>query len=112
MVVDAFSAAGCDVHVGARLPELFAEAGIGAPDGTDVAGRLERLADAHTLFTGVHSGVLATAIAHGVTTERRAARWRSAFARDVARFPDRPTLWPLLIGVWKRKSNTRNADLA
>jgi hypothetical protein len=112
VVVDAFSAAGCDVHVGVRLPELFAQAGIGAPDGTDVAGRLERLADAQTLFTGVYCGVLATAIAHGVTTERRAAEWRSAFARDVTRFPDRPTRWPLLIGVWKRKSNTRNAELA
>ena len=56
LVVDAFSAAGCDVHVGARLPELFAEAGIGTPDGTDVAGRLDRLADAQSLFTGVYSG--------------------------------------------------------
>jgi len=34
---DAFIAAGADVHVGARLPELFRRAGIGAPDGTDVA---------------------------------------------------------------------------
>ena len=103
VVVDAFSAAGCDVHVGARLPELFARAGIGTPDGTDVAGRLERLADAQTLFTGVYSGVLSTAIARGLTTERRAVVWRSEFARDVERFPDRPALWPLLIGAWKRK---------
>jgi SAM-dependent methyltransferase len=103
VVVDAFSAAGCDVHVGARLPELFAEAGIGAPDATDVAGRLERLADAQTLFTGVYSGVLETAIANGMTTQCGFAEWRSAFARDVARFPDRPVLWPLLIGAWKRK---------
>jgi len=103
VVVDAFSAAGCDVHVGARLPELFAQAGIGTPEGTDVAGRLERLADAQTLFTGVSSGVLSTAITHGLSTERRAAVWRSEFARDVERFPDRPALWPLLIGAWKRK---------
>jgi ubiquinone/menaquinone biosynthesis C-methylase UbiE len=34
VVVAAFTAAGCDVHVGARLPELFARAGIGSPDGT------------------------------------------------------------------------------
>jgi trans-aconitate methyltransferase len=103
VVVDAFSAAGCDVHVGTKLPELFAQAGIGTPDGTDVTGRLEPLADAQTLFTGVYSGVLSTAIAQGLTTERRAAVWRSEFARDVERFPDRPTLWPLLIGAWKRK---------
>jgi ubiquinone/menaquinone biosynthesis C-methylase UbiE len=103
VVLAAFAAAGCDVHVGSRLPELFARAGVGAPDGTDVAGRLERLADAQRLFLGVHSGLLSTAIAHGITTEERAADWRSDMARDVERFPDRPALWPLLIGAWKRK---------
>ena len=25
-------------------------------------------------------------------------------ASDIERFPDRPTLWPLLIGAWKQKS--------
>jgi ubiquinone/menaquinone biosynthesis C-methylase UbiE len=103
VVVAAFSAAGCDVHVGARLPELFAQAGIGIADGTDVAGRLQRLADAQTLFTGVYSGVLSTAIAHGFSSQQRAAMWRSEFARDVERFPDRPAFWPLLVGAWKRK---------
>lgn len=103
VVVATFSAAGCDVHVGARLPELFAQAGIGIPDDTDVAGRLQRLADAQTLFTGVYSGVLSTAIAHGISSQQRAAMWRSEFARDVERFPDRPAFWPLLVGAWKRK---------
>jgi ubiquinone/menaquinone biosynthesis C-methylase UbiE len=103
VVTAAFSAAGCDVHVGSRLPELFAQAGIGTPDGTDVAGRLQRLAEAKTLFTGVYGGLRSTAIAHGVTSRQRADRWSSEFARDVERFPDRPALWPLLIGAWKRK---------
>jgi 2-polyprenyl-3-methyl-5-hydroxy-6-metoxy-1,4-benzoquinol methylase len=104
VVLAAFGAAGCDVHIGSRLPNLFAQAGVGAPDGTDVAGRLERLADAQGLFTGVYSGLLSTAIAHDVTTEERAAAWRSEFLRDVERYPDRPALWPLLIGAWKRKA--------
>jgi SAM-dependent methyltransferase len=112
VVVDAFSAAGCDVHVGARLPALFAHAGIGAPDGTDVAGRLERLAEARWLFTGVYSGILSTAIAHGVTSQRRAAAWLSEFARDVERFPDRPALWPLLIGAWRRRPTEAHAAAA
>lgn len=103
VVLPAFAAAGCDVHVGARLPELFARAGIGAPDGTDVAGRLEPLVDAQGLFSGVYSGVLATALAHGMTTQEQAVAWRSDFARDVERYPERPALWPLLIGAWKRK---------
>jgi len=98
-----FAAAGCDVHVGARLPELFARAGIGIPDGTDVAGRLEPLADAQRMLAGVHDSLLPTAVAHGITTAQRASTWRTELARDVERFPDRPTLWPLLIGAWKRK---------
>jgi hypothetical protein len=44
------------------------------------------------------------AIAPDVTTEERAAAWRSEFLRDVERCPDRPALWPLLIGAWKRKA--------
>jgi len=103
VVVDAFSASGCDVHTGARLPHLFARAGIGTPDGTDVAGRLEPLANAKGAFTGVLRSVLPAAIAHGITTERRGAALLSAVARDAEHYPDRPALWPLLIGAWKRK---------
>jgi ubiquinone/menaquinone biosynthesis C-methylase UbiE len=103
VVIGAFSAARCDVRVGARLPQLFAQAGIGTPDGTDVAGRLEPLADAHRMFTAVFRSVLPTAITHGITTDERAAETVSELAHDAQRFPDRPTLWPLLIGAWKRK---------
>jgi ubiquinone/menaquinone biosynthesis C-methylase UbiE len=103
VVVGAFTAAGCDVRVGARLPQLFAQAGIGTPDGTDVAGRLEPLADAQRMFTAVFRSVLPTAIAHGITTEQRASASLSEIAHDAQRFPDRPALWPLLIGAWKRK---------
>src|SRR5690349_23429733 len=41
VITGAFHAVGADVYVGARLPQLFLEAGIGYPDGTDVAGRSE-----------------------------------------------------------------------
>jgi SAM-dependent methyltransferase len=99
----AFAAAGCDVNVGSRLPALFAEAGIGAPDGTDVAGLLEPLARVQAFFAGVHDAVLPTAVAHGITTAERGAAWRAALAADAERFPDRPTLWPLMIGAWKRR---------
>jgi SAM-dependent methyltransferase len=100
---EAFTAAGCDIHVGARLPELFAEAGIGSPDGTDVAGRLEPLSRGRHFLTGVHNGLLAGALAHGITTPDESAAWRDAIADDAERYPDRPLLWPLLIGAWRRK---------
>ena len=103
VVVAAFTAAGCDVHVGARLPELFARAAIGPPDGTDVAGRLDTFGDAHTMLTGVYRSLMPTAIASGITTDERAAALLAEIARDAARFPDRAMLWPLLVGAWKRK---------
>jgi SAM-dependent methyltransferase len=103
VIVEAFSVAGCDVQIGARLPELFAQAGIGAPDGTDVSGRLEPLADAERMLSGVYRSVLSTAIAHGITTQQLGAATLSEFAGDVERFPTRSTLWPLMIGAWKRK---------
>lgn len=103
VIVEAFTAAGCDVHTGGRLPGLFAQAGIGAPDGTDVSGRLEPLAETRRMLSAVYTSLLPVAVTRGVTTETRAASTLEAFDRDVERFPELPVLWPLLIGAWKRK---------
>jgi ubiquinone/menaquinone biosynthesis C-methylase UbiE len=99
----AFVAAGADVHVGARLPQLFAQAGVGDPDGTDVAGRLESLASGRALLERVFRSVLPVALAHDITTETDAAAMLAAFDHDANRFPDRPFVWPLMIGAWKRR---------
>ena len=106
VIVEAFTAAGCDVHTGGRLPGLFAQSGIGAPDGTDVSGRLEPLAETRRMLSAVYTSLLPVALTHRVTTETRAASTLEAFDRDVERFPERPVLWPLLIGAWKRKHRT------
>ena len=103
VAVAAFEYAGCDVHVGRRLPQLFAQAAVGPPDGTDVAGLLEPFSAAQRMITGVHAGLLDTALRHGVTTPERSAAWSDALAADVARHPEAPALWPLLIGAWKRR---------
>jgi hypothetical protein len=103
VVTGAFTAAGCDVYAGARLAQLFAQAGVGNPDGTDVAGRMEPLATGRTLLEGTFRSVLPTALARGITTETDAAATLAAIDRDAVRFADRPVLWPLLIGAWKRK---------
>jgi SAM-dependent methyltransferase len=99
----AFAAAGADACTGARLPELFAQAGTGAPDGTDVAGRIEPLGTGRLMLEGAFRSLLPTAFAHGVTTPDDAAAMLAAIDRDATAFPDRPMLWPLLIGAWKRK---------
>jgi ubiquinone/menaquinone biosynthesis C-methylase UbiE len=103
VLIEAFTAAGCDVQIGPRLPELFTQAGIGAPDGTDVSGHLVSLADSQPMFTAVYRSILPTALAHGITTDERAAATMAGIARDADRFPQRTTLWPLLVGAWKRK---------
>jgi SAM-dependent methyltransferase len=104
VLIEAFSAAGCDVQAGPRLPELFAQAGIGAPDGTDVSGRLVPLGEAQAMFTAVYRSILPTALAHGITTDQRATATMTEIARAADRCPDRSTLWPLLVGAWKRKT--------
>ena len=100
---DAFIAAGADVHVGTRLPELFRQAGAGAPDGTDVAGYLDPLPTGHAMLAQVFRSVLPVALAHGITTEEDAAAILAAAERDAARYPDSQLVWPLLVGAWKRK---------
>jgi ubiquinone/menaquinone biosynthesis C-methylase UbiE len=98
-----FGAVGADVSAGARLPQLFAQAGIGTPDGTDVTGRLEPLATGRRLLESAFRSVLPTAVANGVTTESDGAMTLASIDRDATRFADRPMLWPLLMGAWKRK---------
>ncbi len=106
VVVGAFTAVGCDVNAGARMPQLFAQAGLGDPDGTDVAGRIEPLATGRAILENTCRSLLPAAVAHGVTTEQDAAAALASFGDDVARFGDRPLLWPLLISAWKRKEQT------
>jgi hypothetical protein len=103
VITGAFTAAGCDMHAGARLAQLFAQAGVGNPDGTDVAGRIEPLASGRALFESSFRSVLPTALAHGITTRKAAEATLAGIDRDAGRFPDRPALWPLLIGAWKHK---------
>jgi len=103
VICGAFGAAGADFTTGARLPQLFAQAGVGTPDGTDVAGRIEPLATGRIMIESVFRSLLPTALAHGITTEADAAATLSLIDRDARRFPDRPLLWPLMIGAWKRK---------
>jgi SAM-dependent methyltransferase len=103
LLTGAFSAAGADVSAGTRLPLLFAQAGVGTPDGTDVVGRVEPLTTGRAMLAGAFRSLLPTAIAHGITTEADAAAALAAIDRDASRFADRPMLWPLLVGAWKRK---------
>jgi SAM-dependent methyltransferase len=103
VITETFIAVGADVSAGTRLPQLFTQAGAGAPDGTDVAGRIEPLATGRLLLEHTFRSLLPAALGHGITTAADAAATLASLDRDAARFPDCPLLWPLLVGAWKRK---------
>jgi 2-polyprenyl-3-methyl-5-hydroxy-6-metoxy-1,4-benzoquinol methylase len=103
VLAETFTAMSCDVRAGTRLPALMREAGIGAPDGTDVAGRLDLFAVGRTVLEQTFRSVLPAAIAYGVTTTERAEATLAALDRDAATHAERPLLWPLMLGAWKRK---------
>jgi ubiquinone/menaquinone biosynthesis C-methylase UbiE len=106
VITSVFHAVGADVHTGARLPQLFAQAGIGQPDGTDVAGRIEPLATGQAFLDRTFRSVLPVALAYGIITSAGATELLAMIDRDAARFADCPMGWPLLIGAWKRKEQT------
>jgi SAM-dependent methyltransferase len=103
VALGAFTGAGADIHVGHRLPELFVRAGLGAPDGTDVAGRLEPLRTAGAMLEAVFRSLLPAAVSLGLTTAADGERWSEAFARDRHDHGEHSMLWPLLVGAWRRK---------
>jgi ubiquinone/menaquinone biosynthesis C-methylase UbiE len=103
LLVAGMTAAGCDVTAGARLPQLFAEAGVGEPDGTDVAGRIEPVRNAAAYLEATFRSVLPAALARRVTTESEAHDALEALARDVRDDMYRQVVLPLLIGAWKRR---------
>ncbi|MFI5952593.1 class I SAM-dependent methyltransferase [Cryptosporangium sp. NPDC051539] len=103
IIGETFAVAGCDTRVGSALPSLIRQAGAGEPDGSDVAGLLEPLADARDFLEATFRSLLPLALVRGVTTDREAEYLLDALDRDAARYPDRPVLMPLLIGAWKRK---------
>jgi hypothetical protein len=55
------------------------------------------------MLESVFRSLLPVAVARGVTTADDAAATLAAIGRDAGMFADRPMLWPLMIGAWKRK---------
>jgi SAM-dependent methyltransferase len=104
VILRSFETANCEIRVGSLLPRLFIEAGVGVPDGTDVSGRLERLADASMMLEGVFRSLLPLALNRTIVTEPEAETLLAQLRHDADADRERPVLWPLLIGAWKRKA--------
>jgi SAM-dependent methyltransferase len=104
LILDSFREAGCEVQMGRLLPSLFVDAGVGSPDGTDVAGRLERLADASLMLEQVFRSLLPLALARELVTEAESTELLDQLHADAVADAERPVLWPLLMSAWKRRA--------
>lgn len=98
-----YAAAGRDIRIGHKLPAYFVDAGIGEPDGTDLAGQLAPMSRLHGMITAVYRSLLPRALELGLTTPERS----EAFLRDTERAGTgeryHAGVAPLLMGAWKRK---------
>jgi ubiquinone/menaquinone biosynthesis C-methylase UbiE len=90
---------GRETRMGLKLPAFFIEAGIGAPDGTDVAGLLHT--GGISMLAGVYRSVLPLALNHGITTQER-SEW---FFEEIRKLTgtNHYVLSPSLISAWKQK---------
>jgi SAM-dependent methyltransferase len=98
-----FTAAGRDVRIGHRLPTLFAEAGVGTPDGTVVAGRLEPLASAGGMLAATYRSVAPAAVGLGIVTPEQRDAWLADIADASRSSGEHSVLWPLLISAHKQR---------
>lgn len=99
-----YETSGRDTRMGIRLPAHFIAAGIGHPDGTDVAGIFASLAQISPMMQSVYRSLLPRALQMGLTTEAASQEFFEMMANAS---PDEFGHWPQLIAVWKRKPVTQ-----
>jgi len=96
---------GREPRTGIRLPGHFISAGIGAPDGTDVAGDLLPMRQSAAMGAAVYRSLLPLALKFGITTEER-SQYFFQMASEAQDDENSYVLWPLIISVWKRKPDS------
>lgn len=97
-----FEQTGGDPRCGLHLAGHFLDAGIGAPDGTDLAGVYARMADTNGYYTACYTSALPAALKLGITTQENADRVFAEFAAAEAD-PATYVRLPTMVGAYKRK---------
>jgi ubiquinone/menaquinone biosynthesis C-methylase UbiE len=97
-----FDGAGRDPRIGLKLPLYFAAAGLGEPDGTDVAGQLRPLAEIGGVFQAVYESMQPAGLRLGLTTET-AGQAFIAEMTEAIRDRRGVGMAPLLVSAWKHK---------
>jgi SAM-dependent methyltransferase len=103
VIVETQERSGVDTEFGLKLPALFVEAGIGVPDGTDTNHPMTSLEPFAAMYQTLGRSLLPSAIALGVTTEARMQSVFGGIERERTDGQQYSVLWPLMVGVWKRK---------
>jgi hypothetical protein len=107
VVFGVYERTGRDLRFGHKLPVHFCSAGLGEPDGTDVAGVLAPAAEVSWLYAGVFRSLLPAALRLGLSTEADS----NAFLAEITtagRERSRVVLCPLLISAWKHLPGSNN----
>ena len=81
---------------------FFIEAGIGPPDGTDVAGFLHPSRIGAKMIAAAYRSVLPLALKHGVTTEERSGWFFEEIQKSES--TNYYMLSPLLVSAWRQKA--------
>jgi ubiquinone/menaquinone biosynthesis C-methylase UbiE len=103
IIAATFERAGQDVEFAFKLPTYFGQAGIGAPDGTDMHLPLMPLAPSAAMFEALCRSVLPKAIEFGICTDTQIQRVLREIGHALGDGRYYSVLWPLVVGVWKRK---------
>ncbi|MEV0897574.1 methyltransferase domain-containing protein [Actinoplanes sp. NPDC049802] len=100
-----FTATGKDVRLGRRLPGLFAAAGVGEPDGIEVAGRMEPMRAAGGMLAATYRSVAPAAVSLGLVTEPERDVWLGELERSMTENGGHTAVWPLMIGVHRQRTD-------
>jgi ubiquinone/menaquinone biosynthesis C-methylase UbiE len=95
--------ASSDSKFGHKLPAHFVDAGIGDPDGADVAGVMGSLAQYGEMCRDSYRNLIPYAVRMGLTTEAESESVIEDMKRAEKSAQYYSVRFPLLIGVWKRK---------
>ncbi len=96
--------AGRDIRTGFKLPWLLGQAGIGAPDGMDMAGRQVTLAEAVWQNKAVYDGVFPRAQQLGLADPAERQRLFDELDSAAQAGGCYTFTMPLMFGAWKRRA--------